>query len=122
MGTVGNIFELFDVSLTEGSVAPPFQVPDYPSELALCRRYFAIAYAGGNGFASAGSQNWGFYTQFTVDMRAAPAVTWLSNGTMVNCGTPTVGPISGAGFLAYALSTAAGSFQYVSNFKANARL
>ena len=30
MGTVnGNAFELFDVSLTEGSVAPPFVVPDY---------------------------------------------------------------------------------------------
>ena len=40
MGTVGNIFELFDVSLTEGTVAPPFQVPDYASELALCSRYF----------------------------------------------------------------------------------
>jgi len=40
MGTAGNIFELFDVSLTEGSVAPPFQVPDYASELALCQRYF----------------------------------------------------------------------------------
>jgi len=40
MGTAGNVFELFDVSLTEGSVAPPFQVPDYASELALCRRYW----------------------------------------------------------------------------------
>ena len=39
--TAGNIFELFDVSLTEGTVAPPFQVPDYASELALCQRYFA---------------------------------------------------------------------------------
>ena len=34
-GTLGN------VSLTEGNVAPPFQVPDYPIELALCRRYFS---------------------------------------------------------------------------------
>ncbi len=33
-GTLGS------VSLTEGTVAPPFQVPDYASELALCRRYF----------------------------------------------------------------------------------
>jgi hypothetical protein len=39
-GTNGNIFELFDVSLTEGSVAPPYQVPDYARELALCQRYF----------------------------------------------------------------------------------
>ena len=34
MGTVGNVFELFDVCLTEGTVAPPFEVPDYASELA----------------------------------------------------------------------------------------
>jgi hypothetical protein len=38
-GTNGNIFELFDVGLYEGSVAPPFVVPDYASELALCKRY-----------------------------------------------------------------------------------
>ena len=29
MGTINNVFELFDVSLTEGTVAPPFQLPDY---------------------------------------------------------------------------------------------
>jgi len=40
MGTVNNVFELFDVGLYEGPVAPAFQVPDYPSELALCRRYY----------------------------------------------------------------------------------
>ena len=40
MGTAGNVFNLFDVSLTEGTVAPPFVVPDYASELAACRRYF----------------------------------------------------------------------------------
>jgi hypothetical protein len=40
MGTNGNVFELFDVSLTEGSVAPPFVVPDYASELLACKRYF----------------------------------------------------------------------------------
>jgi hypothetical protein len=40
MGTNGNTFELFDVSLTEGSVAPPFVVPDYASELLACQRYW----------------------------------------------------------------------------------
>ena len=41
-GTAGSNFELFDVSLTEGTVAPPFQVPDYASELLACQRYFEI--------------------------------------------------------------------------------
>ena len=40
MGTVNNVFELFDVGLYEGNVAPPFQVPDYAAELTLCQRYY----------------------------------------------------------------------------------
>jgi hypothetical protein len=40
MGTINNIFELFDVSMTEGSVAPPFVVPDYASEYLACQRYW----------------------------------------------------------------------------------
>ena len=46
MGTINNVFELFDVSLTEGSVAPPFQVPDYASELAACQRYWRTSMTG----------------------------------------------------------------------------
>jgi hypothetical protein len=38
--SVSNVFALFDVSLTEGTVAPPFRVPDYASELTLCQRYY----------------------------------------------------------------------------------
>jgi hypothetical protein len=43
MGTINNVFELFDVSLTEGSVAPPFQVPDVLNEMAMCMRYYERA-------------------------------------------------------------------------------
>ena len=56
MGTNGNVFELFDVSLTEGNVAPPFVVPDYASELAACMRYYRKTFCPtntnyGSGFA-----------------------------------------------------------------------
>lgn len=44
MSTNGNVFELFDVSLTEGVAAPPFQLPDFASELALCQRYWEKTY------------------------------------------------------------------------------
>ena len=40
MSVANSVFELFDVSLTEGAVAPPFKVPDYASELAACKRYY----------------------------------------------------------------------------------
>ncbi|MFZ5717358.1 MAG: hypothetical protein ACOY3N_31400 [Bradyrhizobium sp.] len=44
MGTVGNVFELFDVGLYEGSVAPPFQLPDFSEELDRCQRYWEKSY------------------------------------------------------------------------------
>lgn len=40
MGTINNVFELFDVSLTQGTVAPTFSVPDYADELDRCMRYY----------------------------------------------------------------------------------
>jgi hypothetical protein len=63
-------FELFDVSLTEGSVAPPFQLPDYASELALCKRYWQKFNTVVVDTTSA-SQS----TIFPVEMRASPTVT-----------------------------------------------
>lgn len=64
MATVGNVFELFDVGLYEGNVAPPFQVPDYPSELALCQRY------------------WQKYTQVVISTIAPQAGTWYGDFTL----------------------------------------
>ena len=70
MGTNGNVFELFDVSLTEGPVAPPFQVPDYASELALCKRYWQ-RYINLVVDTGAVSQS----LIFSVEFRALPTVT-----------------------------------------------
>jgi hypothetical protein len=47
LGTVGNVFELFDVGLYQGNVAPAFEVPDYASELQKCLRYFESGIANG---------------------------------------------------------------------------
>jgi hypothetical protein len=46
-GGTATIFELFDVGLYEGSVAPSFQVPDFDKELVACQRYYekSTAYA-----------------------------------------------------------------------------
>lgn len=45
--TLGNVFEMFDVGLYEGAIAPAFQLPDYPAELALCQRYWESTYDPG---------------------------------------------------------------------------
>jgi hypothetical protein len=83
MGTINNIFELFDVSLTEGNVAPPFMVPDYASELALCMRYYESVpldntyapVAGGLTVATNGSYH---IYPFKVAKRALPTMTYSS--------------------------------------------
>ena len=80
MGTNGNVFELFDVSLTEGNVAPPFQVPDYASELEACRRYYQQVgganaferFADGQCLSTTSSE---FQMFFNPVMRSAPSFT-----------------------------------------------
>lgn len=44
MGTNSNVFELFDVSMSQGAVAPEFQVPDFADELELCKRHWRKSY------------------------------------------------------------------------------
>ena len=72
MGTNGNVFELFDVGLYEGNVAPPFMVPDYPGELALCRRYYTQLTNEPLGMANTVYSTSVF--RYPVAMRAAPTV------------------------------------------------
>ena len=87
VATGGAVYELFDVSLTEGTVAPPFQAPDYADELALCQRYFykrnwpAINSVIGliqmyNTAAGSGP-----LFDFPVPMRVAP--TWIGTSTFI---------------------------------------
>lgn len=47
-GTNGNVFELFDVQLVEGSFAAPYEVPDFEQELSNCRRYYYSTYPIGS--------------------------------------------------------------------------
>jgi hypothetical protein len=87
-GTAGAVFELFDVGLYEGAVAPAFQVPDFTTELILCQRYYhklaAVgAYTGfGTGVALAAT-NGSFYIKYATRMRAAPAMTYGGSLMMV---------------------------------------
>lgn len=81
MGTVNNVFELFDVSFTEGSIAPPFQVPDYASELALCKRY-VLKLTGFAVVAPGPIQE----IVFPVSMRALPTITGGGAGFAISSG------------------------------------
>lgn len=85
---------LSGVSLTEGSVAPPFQLPDYATELALCQRYYQKSYplavrVGtplGSGvhtvvWGIGANSAYAFTIPFTTRFRSTPTVTvWDDNG------------------------------------------
>lgn len=92
MGTVGNVFELFDVGLYEGEVAPAFQLPDYPAELALCQRYFVgiptSSVFGHGTLRTAGTSGYGSI-QVPVPMRVSPTMLTMS-GLQVICGDTLV--------------------------------
>lgn len=115
MSTAGNIFELFDVGLYEGTVAPAFQVPDYVSELVLCQRYWGKSYvyldrpglitsAGNVQYAAGGTGGeFGPTISYTTEMRIIPAYVLYS-------------PVTGASGMRRNLS--AGADEAVAGFNA----
>jgi hypothetical protein len=82
MGTLNNVFELFDVSLTEGNAAPPFMVPDYASELLACQRYYYKRPDGLVGYYTAVTAAIG-WTRYPVYMRTAPTLS-ATGGNPIN--------------------------------------
>ncbi|MET4190673.1 MULTISPECIES: hypothetical protein [unclassified Bradyrhizobium] len=125
MGTNGNVFELFDVSLTEGTQAPAFQLPDYPTELALCKRYWEFIddqVQIFSGTVTAGATHYKS-SAYTAEKRALPT---LSGVNISNNGfAATVGGLQGTvkGFNEGRVSTssvAGGYFQ--TKVTANARM
>jgi hypothetical protein len=82
LGTVGNVWELFDVGLYEGTVAPAFMVPDFVSELALCKRYFRLVTPEGAGIAASPTDV--YFTVRHEGMRIAPAASVVAVQTITN--------------------------------------
>jgi len=97
LGTVGNVFELFDVGLYEGNAAPAFQLPEFNDELDRCQRYWeksydyatAVGTATNNGvrgsLQNSAPASYGAGT-FLKRKRVAPTVTLYSpnNGATGN--------------------------------------
>ena len=80
-------YELFDVSLTEGTVpeTPAFEVPDIASEFLACKRYLEVMSSGGVagnvalGSGHCYSATLGVtYVPFTIEMRAKPSFSMSS--------------------------------------------
>jgi hypothetical protein len=142
--TNGNVFELFDVGLYAGAVAPPFQLRPFDEELAACKRYYCKSYqytekpgiAAYGGALVALADASGLYLpgfRFTVEMRAAPTVTLYrpqngATGVWEDAsGQPTpaltsnwIGS-SGIGYILCSAGIVANHF-YTGHYVANARL
>jgi hypothetical protein len=102
MGTVGNVFELFDVGLYEGAIAPPFQVPDYASELALCKRYFETVLVASYGLtAFIPTQSIARVGLYYSPKRATPTFLVTAANVNVNC---TAGNVAGVSTSTNAIS------------------
>ena len=144
MGTNGNVFELFDVGLYEGNVAPPFMVPDYVSELAACQRYWQKTYQYGDVLGTIGysgavvgigtnTVNRPMLTvNLAVTMRTAPSIVFYSPGTgaVGKCAdgnsssdmNATLYGASAARITIYAAATPGSGSQVGFHFISNARL
>jgi hypothetical protein len=89
MSQNANTFELFDVSLTEGTVAPPFVVPDYASELAACQRYFETWEVGSGQYHYFTVGGWSTSTALTgsyyfkVRKRSLPSFSYNALGNFI---------------------------------------
>jgi hypothetical protein len=106
MGTNGNVFELFDVGLYQGTAAPSFKVPDLTHELLRCKRYYALVDVTGQ---SAAIGNTMVNVQWPVQMRIVPTITVVVAGTMNNASVlqDTVSSVLG-GYMQLSASAANG--------------
>lgn len=122
MGTNSQVFELFDVSLTQGSVAPAFQVPNYAEQLALCQRYWFPIQSAAYVFPAPGATYaFNFRYEFPSSMRAAPTVTTTYSG-QANVSSTAASVRTTDFFTEQVSATGAGNVSFTLVATANSRL
>ena len=88
VATAGATFYITGVQLEAGSVATPFERRDYGRELMMCQRYGWRVADGGIGRVGLGTWNSSVSADIMiplpVEMRATPALTVISNGTVLD--------------------------------------
>ena len=77
--TAGNFITLTGVQLEKGTVATPFEVRPYATELALCQRYYQISGSSTGGGIAYLNYAISSVVKFPVVMRVTPQFTLVSN-------------------------------------------
>jgi hypothetical protein len=75
MAITGNTFELFDVGMYEGTIAPEYKIPDFNRTVHICKRYFE---SGRGELQYMGLQIGAFYKgySFVVEKRTTPTMSF----------------------------------------------
>jgi hypothetical protein len=127
-GTAGG-FDYFDVTgvqLEKGSVATPFEVRPFATELALCQRYYYAAYVQAVLAVYGSGVSYANFIYYKVPMRTNPVPTFSTNLFYPTAGgvgasfTPSVYGNSTEGF-SFNIATSSYSWGNI-GFAANAEL
>lgn len=125
MGTNGNVFELFDVGLYQGASAPSFQLPEFSTELLVCKRHWQKLRVGTqNGSVTSGSAYGPGPVMYPVAMRATPAAAQIASVTAGNFPTtapPTLFATDTSTYF-YKVASGTGNGVWVDDVSLNARL
>jgi hypothetical protein len=127
MGSTSNVFELFDVSFTEGNVAPPFVVPDYPGELLACKRYYQKPYTSAADIFIVANSNTASGVRIDTNqligmhMRVAPTLSF-ANIVYTGGSGLTANGSSATTFAAFYTTTAASTTYVRADVKLDARM
>jgi hypothetical protein len=90
-------------------IAPPWVMPDYGNELAVCKRYWYLIQMDAIFTATAANQYSGFTYPFPVTMRTNAVMTQITGGTATNAAFATVDSATSIGCRAYLQAVAAGN-------------
>jgi len=88
IGTTSDVFEIFDVGLyadpDSTGVAPRFELPHYDTDLKECQRYYQEVIMSLRDYATTGSSFHEYGHGWLVQMRATPAVSTKTAGSISN--------------------------------------
>jgi len=88
IGTSSDVFEIFDVGMyadpDSTGLAPRFELPHYDTDLKECQRYYQEVRMSLRDYATTGSSFHEYGHGWLVQMRAAPAVSTKTAGSILN--------------------------------------
>jgi len=114
-----NTGTLSRVKFEAGTVATPWQVLDYGTDLQRCQRFYQVVPINLAGYTGAGT-GCNVYLPFPVPMRGTPIATPTFT-TQSNCGSSAVYVVAGF-YQPYTVGTAAGGYTLSGSFTASADL